>query len=91
MKQYTMTTVNIVSLISEIFAESAFFFILNFVHIRLSRFLPPVDLIPAVLMEHVIHGADGQKVSVTAIRVICVIAELFYYEPINEFDERSFI
>ena len=50
-----------------------------------------MDLIPAVLMEHVIHGADGQKVSVTAIRVICVIAELYYYEPINEFDERSFI
>ena len=29
-------------------------------------------------------------VSVTAIRVIYVIAELFYYEPINEFDEWSF-
>ena len=30
-------------------------------------------------------------VSVTAIRVINMIAELFYYDPINEFDERSFI
>ena len=31
---------------------------------------------------------DSTIVSVTAIRVIYVIAELFYYEPINEFDKH---
>ena len=35
--------------------------------------------------------SEKLRVSVTAISVIYMIAELFYYEPINEFDERSFI
>ena len=44
-------------------------------------------------LRHLLCKSKSEKlrVSVTAIRVIYVIAELFYYEPINEFDERSFI
>ena len=43
----------------------------------------PDVILPAHLIQYL--------VSVTAIRVMYVILELFYYEPINEFDERSFI